>query len=332
MPFENEHACRLRDPGKYKEFRRGTRKAGNGKEYSIVFGIFTRDGKRVSEEQSYRYNKETWDESEAKKHCKDHKGRFEAAKKDDCFDCEGEMIKTEETDFSEKKIFYADLEVKEDESTEELGIFTGHANTYKIDSIDDIVEPGAFKKTIRETGNERALFYMHNSRDIKSFLGGAVNLKEDNAGLFTRGELLMKYEECRKAFDGIKRKWIDRMSIGLKVVKAKYEEKKGRLIRHILELKLMEVSLCPVGMAANDTALIEDWKNNEGILKFIKDNKSDLNLRYKILSLLGYEPKDLTTLKPGFSTLEPDIETTHEAIDTNINWADVYDLVNLKRR
>jgi hypothetical protein len=79
MPYPNEHACRLNEPGKYKEFRRKSRKSSSGKIYDVIFGIFNRGGKSVSEEQAYRYPKKSWSASEAKAHCREHDGRFEAA-------------------------------------------------------------------------------------------------------------------------------------------------------------------------------------------------------------------------------------------------------------
>jgi chromosome segregation ATPase len=79
MPYENEHACRLEDPGKFQDnsFRRGKREH-NGKEYSVIYGKLK--GKTTTTEQAYRYNKNTWTADEARKHCKDHGGSFEAAK------------------------------------------------------------------------------------------------------------------------------------------------------------------------------------------------------------------------------------------------------------
>jgi len=70
-PYPNEHACRLNEPGKYDEFRRGTRKH-NGKTYSVIYGKLK--NKDSWEDQAYRYSKDKWTESEARSHCKDHKG------------------------------------------------------------------------------------------------------------------------------------------------------------------------------------------------------------------------------------------------------------------
>lgn len=79
MPYPNEHACRLRPPGKYKEFARKKRKSSAGKIYNVIYGIFFKNGKRTSEEQAYRYPKANWTAAEARRHCQDHDGSFEAA-------------------------------------------------------------------------------------------------------------------------------------------------------------------------------------------------------------------------------------------------------------
>lgn len=82
MPYPNEHACRLNPPGKYKSFARQKRKSSGGKIYSVIFGIFMKGGKKTSEEQAYRYPKASWTAAEARAHCKDHNGSFEAASKE----------------------------------------------------------------------------------------------------------------------------------------------------------------------------------------------------------------------------------------------------------
>jgi hypothetical protein len=79
-PYPNEHACRLQDPDKYDRFTREKRKH-EGKTYSIIFGWRKVEGKEVSEEQAYRYDKDVWTAAEARTHCKDHDGSFEAASK-----------------------------------------------------------------------------------------------------------------------------------------------------------------------------------------------------------------------------------------------------------
>lgn len=81
MPFRNEHACRLFDPGKYRRFTRETMHSKTfNKSYSVLYGWFVKDGKEVSEIQAHRYPIKTWTRGEAARHCASRKGRFEAAK------------------------------------------------------------------------------------------------------------------------------------------------------------------------------------------------------------------------------------------------------------
>jgi hypothetical protein len=77
MPYPNEHACRLEEPGQFDHFARQQRKAkDSGKIYSAIIGFLKGGG---SKDQAYRYPKDSWTPAEASAHCKDHGGRFEAA-------------------------------------------------------------------------------------------------------------------------------------------------------------------------------------------------------------------------------------------------------------
>lgn len=89
-PYPNEHACRLRNPDDFQEgsFRRTSRES-DGKKYSVIMGRLT--GEDTLTEQAYRYDREVWDTSEARTHCKEHDGTFEVAKektfKCECIEC-----------------------------------------------------------------------------------------------------------------------------------------------------------------------------------------------------------------------------------------------------
>jgi len=79
-PYPNEHACRLRDPGDFQSdsFRRVSREHDD-KTYGVIMGRLM--GETTMTEQAYRYPTASWSESQAKSHCQDHDGRFEAAEK-----------------------------------------------------------------------------------------------------------------------------------------------------------------------------------------------------------------------------------------------------------
>lgn len=68
MPYENEHAFRVNDPGKYKYFRRENDAFGDG--ISVIWGI-TED--KDVEIQAIRFDKEKWTIDEARKWMENHK-------------------------------------------------------------------------------------------------------------------------------------------------------------------------------------------------------------------------------------------------------------------
>ena len=96
-PYPHEHACRLLDPDKFQDnsFRRTTRES-DGKEYSVILGKLK--GKTAMTEQAYRYDRTIWEEDEAREHCDDHDGTFEAAKEEtfkcECIEC-GHKLESE---------------------------------------------------------------------------------------------------------------------------------------------------------------------------------------------------------------------------------------------
>ena len=99
-PYPNEHSCRLKPPGDYKTCRR-TSRTSDGKKYNILT-CQRKDDSTKWEEQAYRYGKDVWSVSEARKHCTDHDGiKFEPASEKEketynceCLDC-GHKLTTE---------------------------------------------------------------------------------------------------------------------------------------------------------------------------------------------------------------------------------------------
>ena len=77
MPYENEHSCRVKDPGAFQpdSFRR--MKTGI---HSIIIGRLRGESKTTT--QAYRYPTADWSEDAARKHCQDNDGRFEPAAKE----------------------------------------------------------------------------------------------------------------------------------------------------------------------------------------------------------------------------------------------------------
>lgn len=70
MPYPNEHAARLKDPGKYKRFTRTNDKFGSG--VHAIWGWLDKDGKETSELQAIRFDVKKFTVKAAKAWLKGH--------------------------------------------------------------------------------------------------------------------------------------------------------------------------------------------------------------------------------------------------------------------
>lgn len=76
--YVNEFACRLMEPEDVTVVGSGYR-THDGKRYRIIFA--RKKGERTgSGEQAYRYSDKVWDETDARAHCKAHKGKFSSTR------------------------------------------------------------------------------------------------------------------------------------------------------------------------------------------------------------------------------------------------------------
>ena len=102
LPFENEHSCRMNDPGKYDDFaRKNCEQRSEGKCIDVVYGVKPGGSTEI---QALRYKEDVWTEGEARSHCNSRGGSFEAAKTNseklqftcECDEC-GEVFESEGT-------------------------------------------------------------------------------------------------------------------------------------------------------------------------------------------------------------------------------------------
>ena len=85
MPYPNEHSCRIKNPDlfqkdSFKRIEGGTKEGKgprDGKKLSIIIGRLK--GETTTTNQAFRYPIGTWTELQARTHCKENEGTFEAA-------------------------------------------------------------------------------------------------------------------------------------------------------------------------------------------------------------------------------------------------------------
>lgn len=154
------------------------------------------------------------------------------------------------------------------------GTFEGLLSPYgNVDQGADVVEPGAYVKTLKDQGSSRPLLWQHKS-DVPI---GEITLDDRPDGLWCKGQLLMQLPEAQKAYLLIKARIVKGLSIGFEAIKDAIEGG----VRRLKEIKLYEGSIVTFPM--NEMALITSVKG--------KESKGDFNeeLTEQQLSDAGYQ-------------------------------------------
>lgn len=145
------------------------------------------------------------------------------------------------------------FEIKDLDEAE--GTFEGHASIFNIKDLhDDIVLPGAFKKSLKKRPAKKVkLLRGHNGNNL---IGQFTEMHEDDKGLFVKGKLLMQIQAAAETFLLLKEGILDSLSIGFQTIVDEFDSKTG--IRKLIELELFEVSL--VTFPAQPSALVTGVK------------------------------------------------------------------------
>lgn len=159
----------------------------------------------------------------------------------------------------EIKNFRSELKAVEDE---EMTI-EGYGSTFgNVDSYNDVVESGAFKRTINNNKKRMKMLWQH---DMYEPIGKFLEMEEDSKGLYFKAKL-SKTDVGMKAYTLAKDKVLDEFSIGFNPIKWEYDSNKD--IRYLKEVKLWEISL--VTFAANEKATLSNVKGFDILLNEIK--------------------------------------------------------------
>lgn len=148
------------------------------------------------------------------------------------------------------------------------GLFEGYLAVFgNLDQNGDVIDRGAFTKTLREASEVKTrtssayLFPILWQHDSKNPIGGFTDAHEDERGLFVRGQYDMDIPEGKRAYSGSKKGYLRGLSIGYDTIKSVFDTKRDR---HLLEIRLWEGS--PVTFPANTEAQITQVKSASGSL------------------------------------------------------------------
>lgn len=125
----------------------------------------------------------------------------------------------------------------------------GHAAVFgNRDSYGDIIQPGAFARTLSNDRGRIKVLWQH---DPSNPIGKPSEMREDETGLFVKARIA-DTTLGRDAMALIESEIVTELSIGYTAVVEEYDHERD--VRHLTEIKLFEFS--PVTWAANELAKI----------------------------------------------------------------------------
>lgn len=149
------------------------------------------------------------------------------------------------------------------------GSFDGLLAVYNnVDLGGELIEPGAFTKSIKENGDTVPMLWQHKS-DTPI---GMLTLIDGPDGLHVKGQLLMEVPAARTAYLLIKARIVRGLSIGFDTVKDAVDG----AVRRLKEIRLWEGSIVTFPM--NELAIITSVKARE-------EAKEDFNTEYAEIQL-----------------------------------------------
>lgn len=164
---------------------------------------------------------------------------------------------------------------------DEQGLIEAYGSVFdNVDQGDDMVRPGAFKRTIQNSksrvkaGKSTFLIPMLWQHDANQPIGGWYDLGEDAHGLKAKGKIILSTKLGQDVYNLIKEGVLDQFSIGYDIPQggASYNAKEG--YRELKELRLWEISV--VTFAMNTEALLTGVKSHD-----VLQGRKDFNDHYR---------------------------------------------------
>ena len=132
---------------------------------------------------------------------------------------------------------------------DEARTFSGLAATWDLDLGGDVIEPGAFKRTLKNWQRSKRVLPLldsHNGHSVRSVVGKLLEAEEVTKGLDASFEVI-DGPDGDEVFRRVKGGYVDGLSIGYSAVQVRYPETEDELAtgvyRYLKEVKLHEVSV-----------------------------------------------------------------------------------------
>lgn len=148
------------------------------------------------------------------------------------------VIRWENKRMEKKLIKFEECQVK----NMDAGIFEGYASVFNgLDSYNDTILPGAYKKTLENRTKDIAMLFNHSAyrQDMPSRIGKWLSMAEDDKGLYVKGQLALGHPTADAVYSSMRWGTIDGLSIGYAAKQFEMVEN----VRNLKEIDLYEVSI-----------------------------------------------------------------------------------------
>ena len=218
----------------------------------------------------------------------------------------------------ETKKALVQFDVKMEDDTSTRGVFSGYGSIFgNVDLGGDVVESGAFAKSLNEwtsKGQLPQMLWYHYDQEI---IGEWTKMVEDEKGLYVEGKLWIngesRLERAVQAYNVLKSNSVKGLSIGYRVKDRETQENfDGAIIRKLKEIELFEVSIAPWAM--NPQASVT------GVKSMTDDDGNILSKRdvEKILRDSGLSKRQAQAfIASGYGALECDAKGEEEALESD---------------
>lgn len=206
-----------------------------------------------------------------------------------------------------------DFEIK---AINDEGVFSGYASTFgNVDLVGDIVQKGAFIKTLTKGVTGVLMLWQHDNSQI---VGEFTRLEEDEKGLFFEGKLFVKdIKQAAEAHFLMLKKLIKAVSIGYRIESKSFDAAGNRLLK---EVDLMEISL--VTFPANPEATIDAVKSVDDMT----EREFEKSLR-DVCDLSQKQAKAL--MSGGYKAMKRDVDKLDEQKSSDLS--EVLEYLNNKQ-
>jgi HK97 family phage prohead protease len=199
-----------------------------------------------------------------------------------------------------EQLFFKNIKLRASEADNKKtieGIIPYDSKSLPIWGVTEIIDRGAFNKTLSDKSNIFALYAHDDNKVLGSTNAGTLELENTDDGLICRCEL-PNTTYGNDAWEIIKRGDVKTLSFGFSPVK--WDSADNGKLRTLKEVKLFEVSFCVPFPAYPET--------NSQVLRGFKRMKIDIENVNEILEKEKIDEKELETLKELVKSINEVIE------------------------